>query len=107
MEWAARVPAPPAIEAGEGCQRQGVKPSCHNSCDAYPTSELGRSRLRLPALALPDVRYASLSDQSFAALDWSRRTIMRHWRQAHNANSSSKACASIKSSVSKPSVNRL
>ena len=30
-------------------------------------SEMGQSRPRLPALALPDVRYASISNQSFAA----------------------------------------
>ena len=30
-------------------------------------SEKGQSRPRLPGLALPDVRYASISNQSFAA----------------------------------------
>jgi hypothetical protein len=30
-------------------------------------SQMGQSRPRFPALALPDVRYASISNQSFAA----------------------------------------
>ena len=36
-------------------------------CDHGRTIQLGQSRPRLPALAPPDVRYASISDQSFAA----------------------------------------
>src|SRR5208282_5977969 len=42
MEWSGRAPAPPAIESGEGSQRQAVNHHCLGCCDAYPTSELGR-----------------------------------------------------------------
>src|ERR1700691_5250572 len=38
MEWSGCAPAPPAMEAREGRQRQAVNHHCLDCCDAYPTS---------------------------------------------------------------------
>jgi hypothetical protein len=67
MEWSGRGPAPPAIEAGEGRQRQAVNHHCLDCCDAYPTSGLGHLRLKR------DVRvtsaYPSISDMTWQRLE--------------------------------------
>jgi hypothetical protein len=95
--------------------------------NAVPKPELGRrqnrfsSRLRrtnsqaLMSVAGHQRRFdvggmsaiAPIATKNVASRRTSKGAIMRHRRQAHNAKSSSKACPYIKSSVSKPSVNRL
>ena len=67
MEWSGRAPAPPAIEAGKGCERQGARHVPNTTAIAVIGIDIGKNSFHVVGL---DARGAIVLRQR-----WSRSQV--------------------------------